>query len=179
MARDTHATTPTVTFTARVHIVDEINPCVIVSKPRATALQPGWRRHMPVLVRINAGPGVPWRTNLMPRGDGTFLLYPHGPMRKASRTGVNDQVTIELDFDADYVTDPPHVTPEWFQASLDARPAALANWQALSPSRRKEVARYLAALKSPAAKERNLQRVMKALEGEATRFVGRDWVEGR
>ena len=45
-----------------------INPFVAVSSARAEALTPGWRKPLPVLVRINDKPQVPWRINLMPAG---------------------------------------------------------------------------------------------------------------
>ena len=63
-----------------------INPFVAVSSARAEALAPCWRRPLPVLVRINDKPQVPWRINLMPAGDGDFYLYLHEIVRMASGT---------------------------------------------------------------------------------------------
>jgi hypothetical protein len=54
-----------------------INPFVAVSSVRAEAVTPGWRRPLPVLLRINDKPQVPWRINLMPAGNGDFYLYLH------------------------------------------------------------------------------------------------------
>jgi hypothetical protein len=48
------------------------NPYIHISKDHATALKRGWRKPLPVLVRINGEPNPPWRINLMPIGDGTF-----------------------------------------------------------------------------------------------------------
>jgi hypothetical protein len=52
--------------------INKINPYVLVSAARAGRLKRGWRRPMPVAIRINGKPEVPWRINLMPIGDGSF-----------------------------------------------------------------------------------------------------------
>jgi hypothetical protein len=168
----------TLTFTARIEIAG-INPYVRVRSEQAKALKSEWRRPMPVLVRLNGGPRTRWRTNMMPTGDGDYLLYLHGAMRETSRTGVGDVVSVELSFDDEYRGGPAHDVPEWFQSALDADPVALSNWIALAPSRRKEVLRYLSGLRSDGAKSRNLTQVMRVLRGEPGRYMGRDWIEGR
>jgi hypothetical protein len=162
----------------RVLIVG-VNPYVEVPAEHIARLRPGSRKPVPVLVRINRGPTVPWRTNLMPTGDGSFRLYLHGQMRATANVEVGDEVRVELAVDHDYVSSPPHPMPQWFQAALDADSRVNGNWLKLSPSQRKEVVRYLGALKSPDARERNLQRALSVLRGEPGRFVGRNWVEGR
>jgi hypothetical protein len=91
----------TLTFTARIEIAG-INPYVRVRSEQAKALKSEWRRPMPVLVRLNGGPRTRWRTNMMPTGDGDYLLYLHGAMRETSRTGVGDVVSVELSFDDEY-----------------------------------------------------------------------------
>jgi hypothetical protein len=169
---------PSVSFTARIEILG-INPCVRVSGELATTLKPEWRRPMPVLVRLNGGPRTRWRTNMMPTGDGDYLLYLHGAMRLASRTSVGDLVNVVLSFDREYRRGPGQNVPEWFQSALDHEPMAQSNWIALTPSRRKEVVRYLSALRSDQAKSRNLDQVMRVLCGEAGRYMGRDWIDGR
>jgi Domain of unknown function (DUF1905) len=79
-----------------------VNPFVSVSGFRANALRAGWRKPLPVLVRINGKPANACRTNMMPVGDGSFYLYLHGEIRKASGTTVGDRVRVEIDFDASY-----------------------------------------------------------------------------
>jgi hypothetical protein len=49
-----------------------INPYINVAAGQAAALKPGWRRPLPVLVRINGRPSDPHQTNMMPAGDGSF-----------------------------------------------------------------------------------------------------------
>src|SRR6266446_5554622 len=79
-----------------------INPFVLVSASRANAIKPGWRKPLPVRVRINGKPEDPWHLNMMPVGNGDFYLYLHGDIRKASGTEVGDRVRVEVNFDATY-----------------------------------------------------------------------------
>jgi hypothetical protein len=90
------------------------NPYVMISAARARAIRSGWRKPMPVLVRINGKPTPPWRINLMPIGDDRFYLYLHGDVRKASATRVGDMVDVEVRFDPQYRSGPMHPMPAWF-----------------------------------------------------------------
>ena len=155
-----------------------INPFVAVSSARAEALTLAWRKPLPVLVRINDKPQVPWRINLMPAGNGEFYLYLHEIVRKASGTSVGDRVSVDLSFDDKYRSGPQHRMPQWFKQELDANPQALKNWAALIPSRKKEILRYFSHLKSLDARTRNLSRALRVLSGEAERFMARDWRNG-
>jgi len=168
----------TLRFTS-VMKIHGVNPFVLVSAKRASKLKPDWRKPMPVLVKINGNPEQPWRINMMPVGDGSFRLYLHGGVRKASNTGVGDHVRVEVRFDAKYRGGPMHPMPAWFRTALAKNPTAKENWDALIPSRKKEVLRYFASLKSPEARERNLIRALQALSGGATRFMARSWSRGK
>jgi hypothetical protein len=57
---------------------------------------------------------------------------------------------------------PPRTT-NWFAAVPAEKPKAKNSWDALIPSRKKEILRYFAALKSPEAKARNLRRAIPVL----------------
>jgi hypothetical protein len=131
---------------------------------------------MPVLVRINGAPRAqPWRTNMMPLGNGTFRLYLQITVRRASATAVGDTVRADVRFDAEYRGGPQHPMPVWFRRPLRANRKAWAAWQALIPSRKKEILRYLAQLKSRAARERNVARALRALAGQPVRYMARSW----
>jgi hypothetical protein len=69
--------------------------------------------------------------------------------------------------------------PAWFRDPLNASPTALRNWNNLLPSRQKEILRYLASLKSEAARIRNVDRAMRVLLGQYDRFMARSWKDGR
>jgi hypothetical protein len=165
------------TFTAIIKIRG-INPFILVNARRAQVISPGWRRPLPVLVRLNGKPARAWRINMMPVGDGSFYLYLHGQVRKASGTRVGDRVRVEIEFDAAYRSGPQHSMPKWFKEALAANSPAQANWKALIASRKKEMLRYFALLKAPEARARNLTRALDVLSGEPGRFLGRAWKNG-
>jgi hypothetical protein len=166
-----------ITFKAVIKIRG-VNPYVLVNAVRANTIRPGWRKPLPVLVRINGKPVKAWRINMMPVGDGSFYLYLHGSVRKVSGTTVGDRVDVEIAFDARYRNGPLHPMPKWFKEALADKPQAASNWKALTPSRKKEILRYLANLKSSEARIRNLQKVLRMLSGDTGRFMGRTWANG-
>src|SRR6266571_495110 len=153
-------------------------PYILVTPAQAKSIRPGWRKPLPVLVRINGKPAVPWRINMMPIGNGSFYLYLRGDVRKASGTKVGDRVRVEVGFDARYRNGPQHPVPSGFKAALQKNPEAMKNWEALIPSRKKEILRYFARLKSPKARARNLERALHVLSGRNGRFMARAWDGG-
>lgn len=157
--------------------ITNINPYVLVSAEQAARLKNDWRKPLPVLVHINGMPGEPWRINLMPIGDGSFYLYLHGNIRKASNTKVGDTVDLELQFDEQYRAGPTHPMPPWFSDALDQNRRAKQAWNSLIPSRQKEILRYFFGLKSSKAKARNIQRAVHVLSGGKGRFMARSWNE--
>lgn len=163
-------------FTSVIKIRDG-NPYVPVTRERVKTIKTDWRKPLPVLVRINGKPSVPWRINMMPAGDGSFYLYLHGDVRKASTTRVGDRVRVEVAFDAAYKNGPMHPMPSWFKSALRANSRAMKNWQALIPSRKKEMLRYFFNLKSTDARERNLKKALHVLSGKKGRFMARAWNE--
>lgn len=168
----------TLFFRALIKIIG-VNPYVLVSAKRAAELKPGWRKPMPVLVRIKGKPEQFSRINMMPIGDGSFRLYLNGVIRKASGTGVGDRVEVEVRLDSEYRSGPAHPMPSWFRTALRKNLLARKNWEGLIPSRKKEILRYFASLKSPEARERNLARALRALSGAPARFMARSWSDGK
>lgn len=160
-------------FDARIEIRG-INPYVLVSAERAQAIRADWRKAMPVLVRLN-GSDPTWPINMMPAGDGGFFLYLDGRLRKQAGVDVGDVVTVSVAFDPDYRAGPQQEMPPALAAALDERPDAKARWEGLTPSLQKEVLRYLAGLKSEAARTRNVERAVRVLGGARERFMARDW----
>ena len=165
-------------FTAPIEILG-INPYVLVSAERAAQLKSDWRKPMPVTVQINGQPKPAWHINMMPVGNGSFYLYLHGEVRKASHTKVGDTVTVDVQFDAGYRNGPLHPMPEWFKGPLEADPIAKAAWDALIPSRQKEILRYLTSLKSNEARKRNVHKALHVLAGNEDRFMARPWKGGQ
>jgi hypothetical protein len=162
-------------FVAPIKILG-INPYVHVSAARARAIKPGWRKPLPVLVRVNGQPKAkPWRINMIPIGNGAFYLYLHGDVRRASNTRVGDRVRVEIAFDAAYRNGPMHRMPSWFRIPLSKNAKAMDAWTALIPSRKKEILRYLSNLKSDEARARNVARALDALSGKKSRYMARSW----
>lgn len=151
---------------------------MLVSGARAAKLQKGWKKPMPVKVRINGKPKQAWKINMMPVGDGSFYLYLHEIVRKASATFVGDKVNVEVAFDETYKSGPAEL-PTWFSKALRSDKDVTKNWKELTPSRQKEVVRYLSNLKSEEARLRNLQKIMHVLSGKKLQFMGRGWVDGK
>ncbi|HEX3628393.1 MAG TPA: DUF1905 domain-containing protein [Verrucomicrobiae bacterium] len=155
--------------------IQKINPYVLVSAKPAARIRKDWRKPFPVRVRVNGKPEKPWRINMMPAGDGTFYLYLHAHVRKASDTKVGDTITIELEFDDEYKSGPAHPMPSWFKDALDRNRSALQAWGLLIPSRQKEILRYFSWLKNPDAQTRNARKAIYVLSGGKGRFMGRSW----
>ena len=152
-----------------------INPYVLVSAARARRIKAGWNKPLPVLVQVNGQPDPAWRVNMMPAGDGSFYLYLDGIVRKASGTDVGDIVEVSLAFDPAYRSGPQDEMLPEFAARLDEDAGIKARWDGLAPSLQKEILRYLANLKSDAARRRNIDRAIGVLGGAKARFLARDW----
>ena len=157
--------------------INNINPYVLISARRASRIRKGWRKPLPVRVRVNGTPEKPWRINMMPVGDGSFYLYLHGDVRKASGTKVGDAVTVELEFDDEYKSGPAHPMPSWFRTALGRNRNAKRTWSELIPSRQKEILRYFSGLKTLEAQARNVRRAIHVLSGGKGRFMARSWNE--
>jgi hypothetical protein len=65
------------------------------------------------------------------------------------------------------------------QPDAEQEPNRQENWEALIPSRQKEILRYFSRLKSGEAIEGNLKRALNVLSGRAERFMARSWKDGR
>ena len=163
-----------VRFTGRIEIRG-INPYVPVGSEIAARVMAGWRKPMPVKVRVNGQPNPPWRINMMPAGDGSFYLYLSGIVRDVSGTGVGDEVEVELAFDGEYRSGPAHPMPSLLAKALERNALARRGWAELPPSRQKEILRYLTGLKSEEALERNIERALHVLAGGQARFMARSW----
>lgn len=163
-------------FSGIIHIRGS-NPYVLVSKETAQALQQDWRKPMPVIIQVNGQPKEPWHINMMPTGDGSFYLYLHAAVRKASQTKVGDIIEVSIEFDKSYHNGPQHPIPLLFQSALDQDPLVRSNWEKLPPSRQKEILRYFSFLKSDAALKKNIEKAIRIIRGERGRFMARDWNE--
>ena len=82
---------------------------------------------------------------------------------------------VQVRFDAAYRNGPMHPMPRWFRIPLSKNAKATKAWNALIPSRKKEILRYLWWLKFPEARARNVARALRVLSGKKERFMARSW----
>ena len=104
------------------------------------------------------------------RFSGAWRLYINGPMLKAAKKKVGDKVSLRIAFDPRDRSVAMH--PALAEA-LRKSAKADATFQGLPPSRRKEIMRYIAQLKSEASVSKNVARAIAFLEGKQ-RFAGRE-----
>ena len=121
---------------------------------------------IPVKGKIN---GKPYIQTLV-KYAGRWRLYLNTPMRKAANVGVGDTVNIEIEPDASDRTAPLHPA---LKAAFAKNKSAKTVFEKLTPSRQKEINRYLASLKTQESVERNVAKAIKFLIAKE-RFVGRD-----
>lgn len=101
-----------------------------------------------------------FRTTLVSLPSEPTRLYLDTWMRESARVEVGDQVHVRLK--RDHTSRELSVPPE-LRSELDANPDAEAAWEKLAPSRRREILTYLNFLKTPAALQRNVQKVIAEL----------------
>lgn len=94
---------------------------------------------------------------------GAWRLYINGPMLKQSGLAVGNIADIEIKFDPRPRDTP--MPPKLAAAFRRDRKAKTA-FNALAPSRQKEILKYLGFLRSEDALDRNIERVVKQLLGE-------------
>ena len=104
------------------------------------------------------------------RYSGKWRLYLNTPMRKAAKKDVGDTVKIEIEYDPVERIVPLH--PKLLKA-LEQNKNAKKTFEKLSPSRQKEIARYINFLKNEDSVNKNVARAIGFLSGKG-RFVGRD-----
>lgn len=125
-------------FSARIEKVG-VNPLVAV--PLRVTREFGLRGFVPVRVWLG---DQEFRANLVPEGNGRHRLYLNLPMRRAAGRDVGDRVEIRVTRDA---APPVWRLPRDLAAALRAA-GRLEEFRANSPSRRKEVIRWVTAAKS-------------------------------
>ena len=155
-------------FSARISKIG-INPYVLL--PVAVLkdiFNDAERDRGPIAVRGHLN-GHPFLQTLV-KYSGKWRLYLNGPMRTAAGIDVGDMAQVHIEFDpAERVLT---MHPK-LHAALQKNKKAKQVFDALIPSRRKEIIRYINSLKAEESVERNINRAIGFLLGKE-RFVGRD-----
>ena len=156
------------TFKAEIFIIG-VNPYVLL--PRnilQNIMKEAAKDKGPIPVRLSIGEKN--FTQTLVKYAGEWRLYLNMPMRKAAEKDVGDKIAIGIEYDS---TDRTIAMHPKLEAALKTNKAAIEKFQSLSPSRQKEILRYINQLKSTEAVERNVQRAVSFLLGRE-HFVGRE-----
>ena len=138
-----------------------INP--YVSVPAAVSRSFSIRGNIPVRAKID---GHFFPATLVPVGGGRHRLYLHGGMRKKAKAEVGDRVAVDLTYDPRSRMPPIPKALAKFLKTTEYKKA----WNGLTPSRRKEILRYLGFLKSEISLKRNVEKVLCFLRKEGGWF---------
>jgi uncharacterized protein DUF1905/bacteriocin resistance YdeI/OmpD-like protein len=129
----------------------------LVPVPKQVAAQMGLKG-MPKVQAVIAG--QPYRGSLMPMGDGTYCLGVLKSIQEAAGVEQGDTVTVELELDT---------TPRLVEMPPDLAKAigrdkkAMATWDKLSFTNKKEMARSLEEAKKPETRQRRLEAALERL----------------
>lgn len=136
-------------FTARVYKVG-INPCVDAPSETGEVFQR--RGFIPIAGLVN---GEAYRATLVPRGGGLHRLYLNGEIRKATRTDVESMIRVQLKLDK---ASRAIRTPSDVASVLRARPLAMTAFRKATPSRRREILRWIVSAKRPETRQSRIRR---------------------
>ncbi|MFI5218878.1 MAG: YdeI/OmpD-associated family protein [Bacteroidia bacterium] len=156
------------TFKAKIDIIG-INPFVLLHSSVLTNIfKQAQKDKGPVPVRGTID-GHNFIQTLV-KYSGKWRLYINTPMLKACGKKVGDTITLQIEFDPAERIIPIH---HKLAKALNKNKKANDAFKKLSPSRQKEIIRYISALKKETSVDRNVAIAMKFLSGKA-RFAGRD-----
>lgn len=140
-------------FTAIIQIIG-INPYVLLPETVLDNLLKQFGKpkgQVPVKLSINKTKF----TQTLVKYAGEWRLYLNTPMRKAAGKDVGKKVTIKIDYDAEERKTPMH---QKLKEALQKNKQAKQKFDSLSPSRQKEIARYINNLKSEEAIEKKYKK---------------------
>lgn len=155
-------------FSAEIAIIG-VNPFVFVPDSILQAIFKQAEKDkgpIPIFGTIN---DKPYQQTLV-KYSGEWRLYINTAMLKNSPQRIGETVEITVDFDPKSRAIEP---PESFLKALNENKEAKAVFDGLPASRKLEIVRYLARLKSEEILEKNVGRAIQFLLGKE-RFVGRD-----
>jgi hypothetical protein len=133
-----------------------INPCVDVPG-KITSSMKAMKGYIPVKGTIN---GHPFIQTLVPVNDAPYRLFVNGPMLKGPGTKPGDTVRFSIEQDLAPKDEP---FPAGLKKALSSN-RLLAEFNQLTPARKKEVLRYLNHLKTSASLQSNIDKVVRQLQ---------------
>lgn len=117
----------------------------------------GARGRVPVRGTLN---GFAFRSSVFPMGGGCHWLVVNSQMREGAKIKAGETISVVMERD-----DEPRVVtpPEDLARALKANKAALAAWDKLSYTHRKEYARAIEEAKKPETRTRRIEKTITAL----------------
>jgi Bacteriocin-protection, YdeI or OmpD-Associated/Domain of unknown function (DUF1905) len=115
------------------------------------------KKHIPVVAIVN---GERARVTLVPAGGGRYRLHLNTALRTAAGADAGEVVSVELRIDRGSRSLP---VPPDLRAGLKRHPKAWRAFQELAPGHRRHFIQWFDSAKSPAARERRLERAVDAL----------------
>ncbi len=155
-------------FQAEIEIIG-VNPFVSVPENILQKIlkQAGKEKgFIPIKGTIN---NLPYKQTLV-RYSGAWRLYINTSMLKNSPKRIGEKISITITFDPEPRTVQP---PPAFIEALNNNTTAKSVFDSLPASRKLEIVRYLANLKTTATLDKNINKAINFLLGKE-RFVGRD-----
>ena len=154
-------------FTAKIGIIG-INPFVFVPEKILNTIFKQAKKDkgaIPIKGTINQ---KPFKQTLV-KYSGAWRLYVNTSMLKNSPKRIGEIIELTVEFDPEERTIPMH--PK-LQKALNKNQKAKTVFEKLSPSRQKEIVRYINFLKTESSVDKNIARVIQFLGGKES-FVGR------
>ena len=135
-----------------------------VEVPRTVSEELGKRGQVRVRGTLN---GVEFKSNLMPMGDGSHCLGVHKATQVAAGIDFGDEVSVQMEED----TAPRAVEiPADLARALKAEPRAMAFFDKLAQTHRREYANWVGEAKKPETRERRIEQTLALLrEGRKSR----------
>lgn len=152
-------------FTAQLNIIG-INPFVFIPEEILNEIfETSGRNKSPIPVKGTVN-GKEFKQNLM-RYLGEWRLYINLTMLKDSPRRIDEIIEVVVEFDdADRTIS---IHPQLDKA-IRGNPVTLQNFENLIPSRKLELIRYINNLKTEASIQRNIEKIIRHLQGEVDFF---------
>ena len=131
-----------------------------VDVPREVSERFGSSPHVPVIGTVE---GIPVRTTLVSRGKGSYRMAIHGNIRKKLR--VDSGAVVEVAIQLDEESREPELPPALALALRNA-PKAQRRFRGITTALRRQIVRYLTAVKSQETLERRVSRFVARWERE-------------
>ncbi|MDH6254063.1 hypothetical protein M2347_003790 [Chryseobacterium sp. H1D6B] len=154
-------------FAVKLELIG-INPFVFLPEDVLnTIFKTSGRDKSPIPVQGTVN-GKEFKQNLM-KYLGEWRLYINYTMLKDSPKRIGEMIEVSVEYDDSDRSISIH--PKLDQA-VKNNPVALKNFESLNPSRKHELIRYINNLKTEAGIQRNIEKIIKHLQGE-TDFFGK------